>query len=60
MSIVNICILIAVITCINRLIILARDKSRPEPLEELGNFIGTWIAHAVLFTIFLFLINLIF
>jgi len=59
MSIFNICILITIITCINRLIILIRDKARPDPFEEIGNFIGTWVAHAVLFALFYFLINLI-
>lgn len=60
MSIFNICILVTTITCINRLIILVRDKTRPEPLDELINFIGAWVAHTILFILFLFIINLIF
>jgi len=59
MSIFNICILITIITCINRLIILIRDKKHPDPLDELINFIGAWVAHAILFSLFLFIINLI-
>jgi hypothetical protein len=51
--------LITIITCINRLIILIRDKKHPDPLDELINFIGAWVAHAILFSLFLFIINLI-